>query len=529
MKLFVKGDIDGFFALGLDNMLMLMLMSNLCLGVLGFSPDLFFGKILPATAIGLAIGNIYYARTALKLAKRENRDDVCALPYGTSILTVFVFVFLAMLPVQQVALSSGLSKEEADLMAWRAGLLACIGSGLIEFLGSFIVYHLRKFTPRAALLATLGGIGFTFIALDFVFRSYTYPLVGITTLGLAMLVYFGRVRLKLGLPVGFIILVVGTLIAWLLYYFRGTPIVPGMELQPEMIGFYVPLPVIPDIIAALRMFPQLFPVLAPIGIIHLVLSLQIIESAEAAGDSYEPKPALAINGLGTLATGVLGSPFPTSIYIGHPGWKALGARAGYSLLNAGVIGLMCLTGTASILFHYVPIEAGMAILIWIGVSMMTQSFQATPLKHAPAVVFGFIPPVGAYVSMSIKHGLGAAGIEAETSFFNPGILDTLAGVRNFYADGAFAIEQGYVYTSIILAATIVCIIEKQFRQASYWVFVAAILAALGFTHQYTFTFSDTISVLKFELNDWFWSYLIVAVVLYITPWITNDGKEEITH
>ena len=74
-------------------------------------------------------------------------------------------------------------------MAWRAGLLACIGSGLIEFLGSFIVYHLRKFTPRAALLATLGGIGFTFIALDFVFRSYTYPLVGITTLGLAMLVY----------------------------------------------------------------------------------------------------------------------------------------------------------------------------------------------------------------------------------------------------------------------------------------------------------------------------------------------------
>ena len=102
-------------------------------------------------------------------------------------------------------------------------------------------------------------------------------------------------------------------------------------------------------------------------------------------------------------------------------------------------------------------------------------------------------------------------------------------MRNFYADGAFAIEQGYVYTSIILAATIVCIIEKQFRQASYWVFVAAILAALGFTHQYTFTFSDTISVLKFELNDWFWSYLIVAVVLYITPWITNDGKEEITH
>lgn len=529
MKLFVKGDIDGFFALGLDNMLMLMLMSSLCQGFLGFSSELFFMKILPATAIGLAIGNIYYSRAALKLAKRENRDDVCALPYGTSILTVVAFVFLAMYPVQQFALAQGLSKEEADLMAWRAGLLACFGSGLIEFLGSFVVYHIRRFTPRAALLSTLAGLGFTFIGLDFVFRSYAYPLVGIVTLGLTMIMYFGGVRLRFGIPVGFVILLIGTGMAWYFYRDVEIPIVPGGPLQPEMFGFHIPLPVFGDLIASFGMLPQLLPILAPLGIIHLVLSLQVIESAEVAGDQYDPKPALAVSGLGTIAVSILGSPFPTAIYIGHPGWKALGARAGYSVLNAIIIGLICLTGTASLIFHYIPVEAGMAILIWIGISMMTQAFSATPRKHIPAVVLGIVPVVGAYVALCIKHALSAGGIQAGTNFFEPAILKTFADVRNFFPDGAFAIEQGYVYTSIILAASTVCIIEKQFRTAACWFVAAAIFTAIGLTHQYNFIEGDTVSKLSLELNEWFWSYLLVAGILFITPWITDHSGTNSPH
>lgn len=525
MKLFVKGDIDGFFALGLDNMLMLILMSGLCQGFLGFSGELFYGKILPATAIGLIIGNIYYAREALKLARRENRTDVCALPYGTSILTVVVFVFLAMYPVQQLSLANSLSKEEADLMAWRAGLLACFASGLIEFFGSFVVYHIRKFTPRAALLATLGGIGFTFIALDFVFRSYAYPLVGIVTLGITMLMYFGGVKFKFGVPVGLVILVLGTCIAWALYHFQGVAIVPGGVLQADVIGFNIPIPVIGDLFAAFGHLPLLLPVVAPIGIIHLVLSLQLIESAEAAGDKYEPKSALAVNGAGTLVAAMLGSPFPTTLYIGHPGWKALGARAGYSVLNAIFMAIICLTGLATVFFYYIPVEAGMAILIWIGVSMMTQSFGASPKKHIPAVVLGIVPPVGAYVALCIKHALSAGSIQSGTTLFDPSILQTMIEARTFFAQGAFAMEQGYVYTSMILAASTVCIIEQQFRAAAAWFFAAAILSMVGLMHQYTFTPADTISVLRFELNDWFWSYLIVAAILYATPWLTN--KKEI--
>ena len=41
--------------------------------------------------------------------------------------------------------------------------------------------------------------------------------------------------------------------------------------------------------------------------------------------------------VGTVAAAVFGSCFPTTIYIGHPSRKAMGARFSYSILNAGFI------------------------------------------------------------------------------------------------------------------------------------------------------------------------------------------------
>ena len=72
---------------------------------------------------------------------------------------------------------------------------------------------------------------------------------------------------------------------------------------------------------------------------------QNIESAEAAGDRYSTRSSLAANGAGTLIAACLGSCFPTTIYIGHPGWKRMGARAGYSLLNAAFFLLVILSGS----------------------------------------------------------------------------------------------------------------------------------------------------------------------------------------
>ena len=121
-----------------------------------------------------------------------------------------------------------------------------------------------------------------------------------------------------------------------------------------------------------------------------------LESAEAGGDKYNTCTSLAANGIGTLTAALFGSCFPTTIYIGHPGWKGLGARAGYSILNGAIITLICLTGTVALLDALIPKEAGYAIVLWVGVVITAQAFQATPREHAPAVAIGLFPAIAAW-------------------------------------------------------------------------------------------------------------------------------------
>lgn len=526
MKAFVRGDIDGFFALGLDNMLMLILMSTFCLGFpLFLPPEIFFAKILPATAIGVIIGNVFYARMALKLADKEQRDDVCAIPYGINLLTVFVYVFLVMFPAKNLALAGGATEEEAAIVAWQAGMIACLGSGLIEFLGAFVVGKLQQITPRAALLAALAGIGLFFISADFIFRAYAYPFVGLTTLAIVLAIYFGGVRFKFGIPGGLVILVLGSLIAWGTHHYLGSDIVGGEPPDLSLLGFYPPWPVIGDLIASFQYLDDYLPIIIPMGFINLVLSLQNLESASAAGDTYEARPALTINGLGTIAAACLGSAFPTTVYIGHPGWKALGARAGYSTLTAIGVGILCVTGSLSVLVYFVPLEAGMAILIWIGLMMCTQAFEVTPKKHLAAVAVGLLPAIGAFAAIISKNTLRAGGYGSPDNPFPENLTESMAGL-SLYGDGMFGLEAGYVYTSLILAAATVAIIERQFWKAAIWFLAGAALSAIGFMHTYEVIASDVVGSLG---PTWKWviAYLLMAAIMVILPFVTERDDSEV--
>src|SRR6185295_11993787 len=158
MPWFVRGDIDGFFGLALDNFVQLLLIRELCSGFLHFSDELLYGRVLPGAAISILIGNLFYAWQARKLSEQTGRKDICALPYGINTVSLFAHVFLVMAPVKFGALGAGASEADACAMAWRAGMVACFGSGAIELIGAFFADNIRKVTPRAALLATLAGI-----------------------------------------------------------------------------------------------------------------------------------------------------------------------------------------------------------------------------------------------------------------------------------------------------------------------------------------------------------------------------------
>ena len=68
-----RGDWEGFFAAFINNLVQLLILAPLCMVVLGFSPKLIFGTILPGVAISFLVGNLFYAWQALKLAQKEGK------------------------------------------------------------------------------------------------------------------------------------------------------------------------------------------------------------------------------------------------------------------------------------------------------------------------------------------------------------------------------------------------------------------------------------------------------------------------
>ncbi|MFM1812305.1 MAG: hypothetical protein RLZZ336_1243, partial [Cyanobacteriota bacterium] len=207
----VAGDLDGFLGLSLDNLVNILLIVVLCRGLLGYPDALVFGTILPATGISLVIGNLAYALQARRLGQLEGRDDRIALPYGINTVSLFAYVFLVMLPVKLSALGQGLSAEAAVSLSWRAGLVACLGSALIEAAGAFVADTLRRWLPRAALLSTLAGIALGYIALGFLLRTYAHPVVGLAVLAVILVGYFGPVRWPL--PAGLVAVLLGIALA----------------------------------------------------------------------------------------------------------------------------------------------------------------------------------------------------------------------------------------------------------------------------------------------------------------------------
>jgi adenine/guanine/hypoxanthine permease len=516
MHWFVRGDIDGFFGLALDNLVQLLLIDALCRFVLGFPPELVYGRVLPGAAVSILVGNLAYAYQAKQLAERTGRRDVCALPYGINTVSLFAHVFLIMAPAKALAIRAGAA--DPSRIAWQAGLLATLCSGLIEIFGAFVAERVRKVTPRAALLSTLAGIALGFISFGFLFRAFARPIVGLITFGVVMLTYFGRVRFKGHIPGGLVAIGLGTLLSWMIGIAPSGP-------TPAPASFHVPVPVIGDLIAALsggHILPYLSVIVA-MGLFNVLGSLQNIESAEAAGDAYQTRPSLMINGIGSIFAALFGSTFPTTIYIGHPGWKALGARAGYSVLNGVFITIICLSGTLAWIAWAVPIDAGMAIVLWIGIVISAQAFQATPREHAPAVVIGLLPGIGAWAALMAKNGLRAAGMGTELRPFGEALIAEFQK-SDTWIHGVFSLEQGFLFTSMLLSAATVGIIERKWTAAAAWCGLAAVISATGLMHSYQWTPADTVLRLT-PAWPFAIAYAAMAVMFVAAQWITEptDG------
>ena len=506
----LRGDIEGFLGLGLDSFITILLAIGLCRGVLGFSDELITGTILPAVGASVLVGNGAYALQAWWLDRQEGSYHRTALPYGVNTISLLAYVFLVMLPVKAVAMGEGMAEADAAQMAWRAGLMACLGSGLLEMAGAFLVAPLQRWLPRSALLASLAGIAMGFLGLGFLLQVYEKPVLGLAVLAVVLVTYFGRVRLPL--PGGLLAVLLGLALAWSMGLVDDDP----LRWQQAWDGFGLRLPHLQlgALWQARAELLRWMGVILPMGLFNLLGSMQNVESAAAAGDDYPVRNSLLINGAGTMVAAILGSCFPTTIYIGHPSWKALGARLGYSWMNGLAIGLSCFLGLFALISLAVPIQVGVAIIVYVGIVITAQSFQVTPSNHAPAVVFGIMVGLASWGAFLLKAGV-KAGAGGQGQPFGDGLLEGLQQV-GVGAGGLFSLEQGGIITAMLLTSLMVYVIEQRFLAAAAVAAASAVLAWFGVIHAWRFTPGDTALNVGWGVGaEWAYAYGIMAFLLLL--------------
>ncbi|MDY6808018.1 MAG: regulator [Actinomycetota bacterium] len=459
-----RGDTNAFFGLGFNILVNVLTLTGLMIAVVAVPAGDVLGTVLPALGVALILGNLYYTFLARRLAKRENRTDVTALPYGPSVPHMFIVVFVVMLPVY-------LSTDDA-MQAWQAGLAWAFMIGVIVMIGAFVGPYVRKLTPRAAMLGTLAGISITFIAMRPAAQMWEVAWIGLPVLAIILIGFFTDVRLPGNIPVGLAALLIGTAIGWIGGYMS----VPDLEQAVSDIAVGIPDQRLDMLFSGLGDLAPLLGTAIPLGVYNFTEAMSNVESAAAAGDNYNLRSVLLADGAGACIGAAFGSPFPPAVYIGHPGWKDAGGRSSYSLASGVVIGILCFVGLFGVLEALLPVPAIVPILLYIGLLIGAQAFQAVPRLHAVAVVAAILPNLAEWGRGMIDNALSAAGTTADE------VGAEALGNAGLVYDGLKTLGEGAVLVGLVLGAIVTFILDKKFHFAAIACGVGAVLSFIGLIH-----------------------------------------------
>jgi AGZA family xanthine/uracil permease-like MFS transporter len=503
---FTSGDVDGFFGLffsGFPDLLLIVGLAPVC----GFPAAFVTTRVLPGVALSVLAGNLFYAWQARRLAAKSGRDDVTAIPFGVNTPTIFAYVFLIMGPVY--------ARTHSGTMAWQAGVFASLISGVVQTTGAFCTDWLRRHTPRAALLCPLAGLALAYLCLGFIFGVFDRAAIALLPMLVLFTLYGSRLRLPLRIPPALVAIGLGAFLVAVLRWLHVYEPAAALNAAP---GIYLPHAVNLLPLLTHREWWSYLAVILPLASLDTLASLQILESVKIAGDDYRTTPSLLMNGLGTLAAAALGSPFPTTLYVGHAAHKGNGARSGYSALNGVVTLILCTTGLLPMVLRVVPLEVAGPVIVWFGLVTVGQAFVEVPRVQSIAVALGLVPMLAQW----------AAGI-ADTVARKAG--SSLAEVAprmgtELALPGLVALGQGALLTSMLWAAVMALVIERKFVQAAGWSSAAALLAAFGVIHAYALTSAGIEGRIGWGAAPAFaLSYAAGAVFLLLCAWYARGTRQ----
>lgn len=462
-RIFGLGDINAFFGLMLDNMSCLVIMATILTGAFRMPRDIVLTRMVPGSAMGVLFGDLLYTWMAVRLARRSGSRDVTAMPLGLDTPSTFGLTFGVIGPTY---MASG-----DALLTWQTAMATIVMMGLFKIAASFCGPLLRRVIPRAGLLGSIAAVALLLIAYLPFLRLFSSPVVGFLSLAVVLAALVARLRLPFRLPGAFAGILCGTIAYYIL---GGTGLLPGsQQFAPHLpeLRLALPLPTLEFVHGMARALPFL-PLAIPFALATVVGGVDVTESAAVAGDDYPTRDILLVEGFATLLAGVCGGVIQSTPYIGHPAYKGMGGRAGYTLATALFIGFGGVCGYLSFFIDLLPEAAVAPILVFIGIEITAQAFEATPARHYRAIALAFLPAVACL--LQIEQGLLLGGLGKSAA--------DLAGTAASGHRATIILGNGFIVTSLLWGAAFASLIDHELKRAAVFILACATATLFGVIH-----------------------------------------------
>jgi AGZA family xanthine/uracil permease-like MFS transporter len=520
-KWFTPGDINGFFGLMVDNVAVMGFLAGILVAV-GFPAQLVFTKMFPGTALGVLFGDLAYTWMAFRLAKKTGRNDVTAMPLGLDTPSTIGIAVTVLLPAFfHFKGAMGMSPEQAAMHAWYVGTGTMVLIGLIKLVFSFTGNLTQRLVPQAGLLGSLAGIGLALIGLLPMLEILSRPLVGMISLGLILYSLVAGIRLPYKIPGVAAAVAVG---ASVYYIFGHMGVIPFHG--PDIVELHYGLP-IPSLgfTQEWSMALAYLPIAFPFAILTIVGGINVTESARVGGDDYNTRDILLVEAAATILAGVCGGVAQSTPYIGQPAYKAVGSRAGYTLMTGLFVGIGGMCGALPLVLKVLPMAVLAPILIFVALDIMVQAFEASPKAHAAAVALAYFPTVARLVQIQYdKNGLLSdekwAMVLAEAAKPGHHIPETMLVV---------VLGNGFILTAMLWGGFMAELIDRRLKASAAYLFILSGLSLFGIVHSVKITGAmyDPRTLLAGEMRipyEFATAYAVLGLLFFALSF-TRESKE----
>lgn len=467
---FVPGDINGFFGLMFDNMTVLAFLAFILVVVFKYPEEIVYRHMIPGTAFGVLFGDLVYTWMAFQLARRTGNPNVTAMPLGLDTPSTIGVAFTVLGPAFLEFKAQGLPENEAALQTWYLGMATMVFIGIVKLGFSFAGGWVQRAVPQAGLLGSLAGIGLALIGFLPLVDIFRLPIVGMVSLGLILYTLVAQIRLPRNFPGVAAAVLVGTS----LYYILGPLGFTGGEFAFEtpdiVLGFPTPnLGFLQGIAGAI----DYLPIAIPFAILTVVGGINVTESARVAGDDYKTRDILLTEAVATLLAGVCGGVAQSTPYIGQPAYKAMGSRAGYTVLTGLFVGLGGIFGYIALIVEVIPKAVLAPILIFVALDIVVQAFLACPARHAPAVALAHLPTIARLVSIQMDKFVPREKMAELLTAPGKELPEVLVIV---------ALGNGFILTGMLWGAFLAVLADRKIRLAVFYLLLLAALSFFGVIH-----------------------------------------------